>query len=182
MLAKFDNYPFVIVFIFLLIVVTMIYLYQHRKYKYLLLFIIILILNELVCAKIRLEAGSKLYILAHKKADKLNRKLIVIGNPTASWKNKLWGPSYGCGDLCIDLAGCECDDNQSERTQQLEVMQKLSNFPSDSIVIFESGTKHIVSGLDKEMKRVAGNHVYSVNLNDTSIIRLLSCLSGAIIL
>ena len=181
MLAKFDNSPCIIIFILVLIIITIIYLFKKRKYKYLLLFVFVLIINELVCAKIRLNSGSKLYNLAQKKADKLNRKLIVVGNPTASWKNKMFGASYGCGDICIDLVGCECD-NQRQRTQPFEVMQKLSKMPSDSVVIFESGTKHIVSGLDKEMQRVAGNHVYSVDLNDTSIIRLATCLSGAIIL
>ncbi len=181
MLAKFDNTPIVIIFIIVSIICFLLYLLKIGNYKIFCLVIFILILNELICGWIRFKTGTRLYNQARTRANKLNRKLVVIGNPTASWKNKLFGSSYGCGDVCIDLAGCECKAGET-RTPPQEALYALSVMPSDSVVIFESGTKHIVPGLEDEMWRVGGKNVYSVSLDDTSIIRLATCLTGAIIL
>ena len=134
--------------------------------KIIALIILALVINELICAYKRYTEGASLYKKALQVSKKTNKKLVVIGNPTASWKNFLFGSSYGCGDLCIDLAGCKCP-NLDLRTKKLEALKTLKKIPSDSVIVFESGTKHLVPGLDKEMKRVGGDNVYSVNINIT---------------
>lgn len=142
--------------------------------------ILALIINELFCSYKRYTEGANLYKKALSVSKESNKKLIVIGNPTSSWKNKIFGSSYGCGDLCIDLAGCKCP-NLDVRTKKLEALTTLKKFSSNSVIVFESGTKHLVPGLYEEMKRVGGNNVYSVNINDTSLILFLSYYTGAIL-
>jgi hypothetical protein len=181
MLEKFDNKPRIILLIFFIILIIFIFLYQTKRYNYLIIFVIILSLNEIYCALNRFKEGNELYNKALNESRRIGKKLVVIGNPTASFKNKLFGSSYGCGDVCIDLAGCECP-NKKNRSPSFEALEKLSNYPNDSVVIFESGTKHMVPGLYEEMVRAGGKRVYSVNLNDMSLIRLFSCLTGSIFL
>ncbi len=141
---------------------------------------LLLVINEFFCSYKRYKEGSTLYKNALQRSKETNKKLIVIGNPTASWKNYLFGSSYGCGDLCIDLAGCKCP-NLNVRTKKLEALSTLKNISSNSVIVFESGTKHLVPGLYNEMKRVGGKNVYSVNINDTSLILFLSHYTGAIL-
>ena len=140
----------------------------------------ILIINELVCASMRLNEGRSLYKEALHRSLETGKPLIVIGNPTASWKNYLFGPSYGCGDLCIDLAGCKCP-NLEKRTAPREALSTMKLMPNNSAIIFESGTKHLVSGLEHQMYRVGGNNVYTVNLKDTSLILFLSHYTGSVL-
>ena len=141
--------------------------------------VIVAIINEIVCAYIRYAEGRKLYNDAKNMSSKTRKQLVVIGNPTSSWKNYIMGPSYGCGDLCIDIVGCKCP-NLKKRTKPLEALSALRKIPTNSVIIFESGTKHLVPGLEKEMNRVGGNNVYSVNLKDTSLILFLSHYTGSI--
>lgn len=141
---------------------------------------IILVFNELVCAYIRLNEGRTLYDAALQRSRETGKPLIVIGNPTASWKNYLFGPSYGCGDLCIDIAGCKCP-NLEKRTTPREALSTMKVMPADSAIIFESGTKHLVPGLENQMHRVGGNNVYTVNLKDTSLILFLSHYTGSVL-
>ena len=141
--------------------------------------VIIAIMNELICAYMRYTQGKVLYNTAKDAAVREQIPLIVIGNPTASWKNYIMGPSYGCGDLCIDIAGCKCS-NLEKRTKSLEALSTLNSLSTNSVVVFESGTKHLVPGLEEEMNRVGGNNVYTVNLNDTSLILFLSHYTGSI--
>lgn len=144
-----------------------------------LIIVILAIVNELICAYLRYMEGKKLYNEAYGVSIREQKQLIVIGNPTASWKNYIMGPSYGCGDLCIDIAGCKCA-NLKKRTKPLEALSTLKAMSTNSVVIFESGTKHLVPGLEEEMNRVGGNNVYTVNLNDTSLILFLSHYTGSI--
>ena len=148
--------------------------------KIMLLVIVALVTNELICSYKRYTEGAYLYNKALQVSKDTNKRLVVIGNPTASWKNKIFGSSYGCGDLCIDLAGCKCP-NLDVRTKKLEALSTLQKIPTDSVIVFESGTKHLVPGLEMEMKRVGGENVYSVNINDTSVILFLSHYTGAVL-
>ena len=59
---------------------------------------LLLVINEFFCAYKRYNEGTTLYKNALQRSKETNKKLIVIGNPTASWKNYLFGSSYGCGD------------------------------------------------------------------------------------
>ena len=49
--------------------------------------VLVAIINEIVCAYIRYAEGKKLYNDAKNMSSKTRKQLVVIGNPTSSWKN-----------------------------------------------------------------------------------------------
>jgi len=59
---------------------------------------------------------------------------MVIGNPTGGFMNSLF-PAYGCGDLCIDLVGCE----KCKKTIKGDIVDILKKKSDNSYVVYESG-------------------------------------------
>lgn len=60
---------------------------------------------EGMAAAERYGARVELFRAAEADARKLGRKLVVVGDPGAGLHTRI-APAYGCGDLCVDLAGC----------------------------------------------------------------------------
>jgi len=99
------------------------------------------------------------------KSKELNKKLIVIGSPYTGFMNKMY-PNYGCGDICIDINGCNDCKNQF-KNDVTEVLRKL---PDNKYVIFESCVLEYVKNKKealKEIKRVAGDNYYQVRIKPT---------------
>ena len=78
---------------------------------------------------------------------------------------------YGCGDVCIDLHGCDyC--KKSIKGDVLDILKKL---PSDSYVIFESCVLEYLDEKKKELvlkeiKRVSPNNFFEVRINPSIFI------------
>ena len=109
--------------------------------------------------KKRNDEKNEIFSKAQARAKQLNRKLIVLGSPTsASGKVfKRFTKIYGCGDVCIDMNGCEgCKNSISNKVEDV-----LHKFPSNKYVVFESGLLEVVDKeklpyIVKEINRVAG--------------------------
>jgi hypothetical protein len=81
------------------------------------------------------------YTRAAERARAEGRQLVVIGNPSGGWINKVV-PMYGCGDVCIDIWGCEpCPGPGETRQPRIfkgDVLEGLRTVQTDSAVVFES--------------------------------------------
>ena len=110
------------------------------------------------CPKIAMQHA--LYEKARKRAKELGKKLVVIGNPTGGWVNKVV-TVYGCGDICIDLAGCTpCKPGVV--ILKRDATAALKTLPDDSAVVFESGVFELVSDMNetvKQLDRITGNDI-----------------------
>jgi hypothetical protein len=118
----------------------------------------------------------KLYDDALKLSKLLEKPLLVIGNPIESSTNHMFG-SYGCGNICIDINGCNCNNNTIVIKNKLE--DELHKFDDNSVIIFESETLEYVDD-DKidyvisEMYRISGKNIFSVHqLKPKSFLTLL---------
>ncbi len=102
----------------------------------------------------------QLYEKAKAKAEKDNKKLLVLGSPTSASGALLqyFTKIYGCGDVCVDMNCCKnCERTYCEKAEDV-----LHKFESNGYVIFESGLLEVVDEdkLDyivSEMYRIAGN-------------------------
>ena len=107
----------------------------------------------------------KLYNEALTLSKQLNKPLLVIGNPLESSTNYMFG-AYGCGDICIDMTGCICNENVINIKSKLE--DELHNFKDESVVVFESETLEYIDD-DKidyvinELHRISGNNIFAVH-------------------
>jgi hypothetical protein len=80
------------------------------------------------------------YTRASERAIAEGRELVVIGNPSGGWVNKVV-PMYGCGDVCIDIGGCKPCPGEEGRKPRIftgDVLDGLRTVQSDSAVVFES--------------------------------------------
>jgi len=131
----------------------------------------------------RFRQGKILYKKAVADGIRSNRKVLVIGNPLSSVKNRLWGPAYGCGDKCIDLIGCSvksCRLGGAKIHEPIDALDALRNIDDDSVVVFESGTAYLVNGLPQEIKRVGGKHIYQVGGINISLAGWTSRITGSV--
>lgn len=62
--------------------------------------------NEAVHASVRHRSRRDAFARARSLAQALRAPLVVVGSPSTGLHTRL-APAYGCGDLCIDLVGCE---------------------------------------------------------------------------
>ena len=123
------------------------------------------------------------YTRAAERARAEGRQLVVIGNPSGGWINKVV-PMYGCGDVCIDLWGCEPCPGPGEKGRRPrifkgDVLAGLRTVETDSAVVFGSEVLEYPSAANfpailQELDRITGGDhhrvfaVHSVGLNGTS--------------
>lgn len=125
----------------------------------------------IICIMMLLQSYQKysiqvdMYNQALTLSQLIGKPLLVIGDPTESATNYMFG-AYGCGDICIDSAGCNCKDSVIIIKDKLE--DSLHKFEDNSVVIFESETLEYVDD-DKidyvinEMNRISGKNIFSVH-------------------
>lgn len=110
------------------------------------------------CPKIAMQ--HVLYERATEHARRAGKKLVVVGNPTGGWVNKVV-TVYGCGDICIDIHGCSpCEGGA--RILKMDATKALATLPDDSAVVFESGVFELVDDMDatvKELNRITGGDI-----------------------
>ena len=84
-------------------------------------------------------------------------------------------PVYGCGDICVDLVGCQgC--KVSVKDNFINVLQKM---PDNSSVVFESCVLEVLSKSEKqlalsEIKRVAKDNYFQVRISPTIFVNLIN--------
>ena len=117
---------------------------------------------------------KKNYKRAEKLSKKLNKPLLVIGDPKESPVNFLIN-SYSYGDICIDMNGCDCKD-EKVTILKYKLEDILHTFKDNSVVIFESETLEYVDRdkidyVIEELYRISNNNIYSVhNLRPNNIL------------
>jgi hypothetical protein len=121
------------------------------------------------------------YTRASERARAEGRQLVVIGNPSGGWVNKVV-PMYGCGDVCIDIGGCEpCpgEEGRKPRIFKGDVLDGLRTVRSNSAVVFESEVFEYPTAAEfpavlQEVDRITGGDlgrvfaVHSVGLGGAS--------------
>lgn len=117
------------------------------------------------CRKLSMQ--HLLYERAQERARREGKRLVVIGNPSGGWVNKVVRV-YGCGDVCIDIAGCSpC--GPGTRVLKDDAIRALRTLPDNSAVVFESEVFEYVGDMRaavKELDRITGNdhsRIYSVH-------------------
>jgi hypothetical protein len=106
-----------------------------------------------------------MYNEAKKYAKKVNKKLLVIGNPNAGFWNRNIMKAYDCGNICLDLQGCDCP--QFIKGDILEELRKISD---NKYVIFEScvleyTNQKLLDKTKKEINRVSGGDYFEVRIS-----------------
>ena len=81
---------------------------------------------------------------------------------------------YGCGDVCVDLVGCD----KCEKSVKGDILNVLKKLPNNSHVIFESCVLEYIENSKKklilnEIKRVSGGLFFEVRINPTIIANIL---------
>jgi hypothetical protein len=97
-----------------------------------------------------------------------NKMLIVVGSPLRGLASQILGPSYGCGDLCVDANGCPtCATYLSG-----PVVDLLSRFADNSAVVYAADvieTAPDAAALLHQLARVSGGDLYIAHLEPTSL-------------
>lgn len=127
--------------------------------KHVIIYMIVLIIIETILTIYRHYRRIRDFKIAKKLSKKLNKPLLVIGSPDNGGFNSIFGRSYECGDLCIDLVGCK----KCEHSIKGDALNVLKKIPSNSHVIYESCTLEYIHDYDisiliEEIKRVSGGN------------------------
>jgi len=142
--------------------------------KYIFIFILIILILELILGLYRNYRRSSTYRKAVQYSKKVNKPLMVIGSPSSGFMNSIY-PVYGCGDLCVDLVGCNMCKN-SVKDDATNVLQKK---PDNSYVIFESCVLEVLDEDKKikmlnEINRVSGGDFFEVRISPSIYSNLLA--------
>ena len=125
---------------------------------YLIIYLILCIIDSFIVRNLKKKA---LYKNAVDYAYNHSKKLVVVGSPNLDLiegglisyiTENTFGPSYGCGDVCVDIQGCaKC--NVSYTGDILDFLKKQG---PDSCVLFSTGVFEFTGNYDdilQEMKR-----------------------------
>lgn len=109
--------------------------------------------------------------LAAEAAARLQKPLLVVGDPDSGFVTRLFGRDYGCGDVCTDLTGCPlCPSGIRGRLE--DVLPRLGD---KSVVIYESLTLEYVDDLPAIARQIdrVGARYFGVRLEPGSSTFLL---------
>ena len=124
----------------------------------LIIYTIVCIIDSFIVRNLKKKV---LYINALKYASIHSKKLVVLGSPHLDLQTggvisyvteKTFGPSYGCGDVCVDIEGCR----NCEVTYTGDILDFLKNQDDDECVLFSTGVLEFTDNYDeisKEIKR-----------------------------
>lgn len=133
---------------------------------YLFYIIVFYIIIDFIFSLYRLYRRTTIYNKALKKSKETNKKLLVIGNPTAGFVNRNIYKSYDCGDVCLDLNGCDNCPNQIKG----DLLEEIKKLESDKYVVFESCVLEYIPEYDlhevrTELYRISGGDLYEVRIH-----------------
>lgn len=124
-----------------------------------------LALAEGGAALVRFEERKCLFRAAAARAAAVGRKLVVVGNPDGGFHTRFMR-AYGCGDVCVDLAGCPA----CPVALVADITKgPLPGIADDSVVVFVSCVFEYVEDLDAAMaetSRIAGqrDNIFAVTV------------------
>jgi len=129
-----------------------------KKVLYIFIFFIIFIAcNELFQDISRQKMRESSYNKALQVSKIAKKPLMVVGDPLGGKASQFYGPAYGCGDLCVDIAGCQtCRNNY-----KADILDVLKKEEDNSYVIYISFVLEYVDNIDEtieELYRVAGKN------------------------
>jgi len=135
--------------------------------------LIFTILFEFVLGFYRNFRRANTYKKALQKSREVKKPLLVIGNPNSGFLGSIKS-YYGCGDVCVDLVGCD----KCEKSIKGDILDVLKNLPDNSHVIFESCVLEYIEKPKKklilnEIKRVSNGLFFEVRINPTIIANIL---------
>ena len=135
-------------------------------------FLIYIIIIELIFSVIRNILRFIVYRYAKYRANKLNKKLLVIGDPDAGIINKSFGRVYHCGDMCLDLNGCKCKNTIKFDLNNINMLSN-NNINLKDYVVFESCVFEFTKEPHKIIKYITNNtELYQVRINPSFIFNL----------
>lgn len=110
---------------------------------------------------------NTLYAKAYELSRYKGKKLLIIGDPGESNTN-FWFGKYSCGDICIDINGCVCDDPSTVHIIADKIENVIGSFETDSVVIFESEVleyvdQQYIDDVITELYRISGGDIFSVH-------------------
>ena len=126
-----------------------------------------MITNEVGHNYDRNSKRKKVYQSVKDYAKKVNKPLMIIGDPYNGISSKFEGDAlYGCGDVCIDLTGCpKCKNSIRVKGP---IPEKLKQFKNDSYVVYVSYVLEYVDDYEesvKELRRVGGDNVFALTVS-----------------
>ena len=122
--------------------------------------LILIVLYEFIQGIRRQRRRVTIYKMAQKRANELNTKLIVVGDPYYGKGSQFfnqWMEVYGCGDETVDLTGAP----QCPRGVKTNLLSYLKSKPDNYGVIFISCVLEYIPTEEfdetvKELVRVSG--------------------------
>ena len=137
---------------------------KGRPFYAIIIALLILMVIELILSIWRNYRRHDVFMKAKDKSVETQKPLLVIGDPNSGFWNKNVTKGYGCGDICIDLRGCNaCPDSITG-----DVLVELKKMPDNKYVIYESCVlEYIVDKkeIKEEINRVSGGDYYEVRIN-----------------
>lgn len=118
-------------------------------------------------ARCKLDGQRAVYALAEARARATGKPLVVVGDPRApKTLNAAFGPGYGCGDLCVDIAGAP----SCPRALAAPVLEWARRARDNSAVVFESEVLMYVPRAElaatlRELRRASGGDLFSAHSN-----------------
>lgn len=131
--------------------------------KYILYIFISLIILDCIFSLYRVYRRINLYNKAHEMSKITNKELLVIGNPSAGFVNKNIYTCYGCGDICLDINGCDDCPKQIKG----DLLEEIKKMESNKYVVFESCVLEYIDikeiyDIEKQLNRISGGDLYQV--------------------
>ena len=132
--------------------------------KKIILIIIIVIIIDIIFSILRNYRRENNYLLALNHSIRSGKKLLVIGDPKSGFWNKHINSSYGYGDVCLDLNGCDCSNSIKG-----DILNELKKMNDNEYVIFESCVLEYVNNdkineINNEIRRVSDDDYYYVRI------------------
>jgi len=133
----------------------------------------IVLLNELrIALGPRRLKRQHIYQQAVAAAARLNKPLMVLGDPDGGIVNRFIGRDYGCGAICTDLRGCDtCPIAIKGRAEDI-----LPKFKNNSHVIYASMVLEYVDDyarVVRELQRVSGGDLFITTVEPNSVTAFL---------
>ena len=130
-----------------------------------LLIILFLILLDILFGFYRIYRRYYKYKEALLLSNTKNKKLLVIGDPYSGFASKNIMKTYDCGDICLDLNGCD----KCENSIKGDILDELNKMEDNKYVIYESCVLEYVDEkrldeINKEILRVSGGDYIDVRI------------------
>ena len=133
--------------------------------------VVLLVVTIIVMWDVLVQRNYRRFMLsrrAQRVAARTGKPLLVIGSPYLggiSGTIAKWLGLYPCGDICVDIQGCQtCPNQSSMHAEQFLALQK-----PDSHVIFISCVLEYIDDIEgtiEQLRRVSGGDLFVVFIDN----------------